>query len=208
MFEYFLLQFLTIGFEKEYKSIEFISISDEDIKNYKVMDINLKYFLKSNKSLTKIILKNITLGKVIVPTISFILYYSPILFQRCKKKRFKKKNKIINKIENKSILLLEGIHGILCINSIISAIFSFLSLLGYKEKLLSYFLIPILLTKFYFFTFNYYCVSISQEQKGYELLMSGSTLISFYLIIWNTILKYTILKFIKNENTFYMCFLF
>ena len=86
--------------------------------------------------------------------------------------------------------LLEGIHGILFINSLLSLIFSFLCLFEYRAKIIIYFFIPILLTKFYFFTFNFYCVSISNEQKGYELIISDSTLISLYLMIWNLILKY------------------
>ena len=106
------------------------------------------------------------------------------------------------------INFFKGIHGILFINSIISFIFSFLCLFHYKSKIITYFLIPILLTKFYFFAFNFYCVSISNEQKGYELIMSGSTLISLYLIIWNLILKYSILNTIKNDTILYIIQIF
>ena len=52
MLEYFLLQFTTIGFEKEYKNLNFISIDKEDIKNYK--GIILKNFFSC---LTNILIK-------------------------------------------------------------------------------------------------------------------------------------------------------
>jgi hypothetical protein len=203
MLEYFLLQFVTIGFEKEYKTLDFISIDKEDFNNYKGINLNIFSF-KNEQSLQKIFMKNLSLQKMIIPSSSFILYiYITIFYNRCfKRKKINKKEK--NPFILISLSLLEGIHGILFINSLISLIFSFLCLFEFRKKIIKYFLIPILLTKFYFFTFNFYCVSISNEQKGYELVMSGSTLISLYLMIWNLLLKYLILNNIKNDKILYI----
>ena len=193
MLEYFLLQFITICFEKEYKTVDFISIDKEDFNNYKGINLNAKFFFVGSQSLRKIFEKNLTLGKILIPFSSFFLY---ILITIC----FARKKSS----DYDDIIFFKGIHGILFINSIISFIFSFLCLFQYKSKIIIYSLIPILLSKFYFFTFNFYCVSISNEQKGYELFMSGSTLISLYLIIWNLILKYSILNTIKNDRILYI----
>ena len=206
MLEYFLLQFTTIGFEKDYKILVFISLDKEDINNYKGINLNIKFFFKgimSDKNLMNILLKNITFGKIFIPILSFLLYiFITVFYSQCCKSKEIIENENVNDFLSQS--LLEGIHGILFINSFISLIFSFLCLFEYKTKIIIYFLIPILLTKFYFFTFNFYCVNISNEQKGYELIMSGSTLISLYLLIWNLILKKLILNKIKNDMILYI----
>lgn len=98
-----------------------------------------------------------------------------------------------------SIMILSGIHSILLINSIISFSFSIFYITKNESKIESYIIIPVLLSKFYFFTFNYICTTISEEKKGYEFLMSPSTLISIYLLIWNFILDKLILNNIAND---------
>ena len=40
------------------------------------------------------------------------------------------------------------------------------------------------MNKFFFFTSTYYCLSYSEDQQGFELI-SSSTLISIYLVIWD-----------------------
>ena len=40
------------------------------------------------------------------------------------------------------------------------------------------------MNKFFFFTLKYYCLSYSEDQQGFELI-SSSTLISIYLVIWD-----------------------
>ena len=52
------------------------------------------------------------------------------------------------------------------------------------EDNLNYIFIPILMNKFYYFTLNYYCLYTSEETKKFEII-SGSSLISFYILIWN-----------------------
>lgn len=49
--------------------------------------------------------------------------------------------------------------------------------------------IPTLITKFYYFTLNYYCLCYSKIQKGNEIL-SGSLIISIYLSIIDFIYKF------------------
>ena len=42
------------------------------------------------------------------------------------------------------------------------------------------------MNKFYFFTLSYYCLSVSEDKKGFEII-SGSTLISIYITLWDFI---------------------
>ena len=42
------------------------------------------------------------------------------------------------------------------------------------------------MNKFYFFTFTYYCLKTAEKTKGIDLV-SGSTLITIYISIWNLI---------------------
>ena len=42
------------------------------------------------------------------------------------------------------------------------------------------------MNKFFYFTLIYYSLSISEDNKGFELI-SGSTLTSVYLLIWNSL---------------------
>ena len=44
------------------------------------------------------------------------------------------------------------------------------------------------MNKFYYLTLNYYCLYLSEALKGFELI-SGSTLISIYIMVWNVIIE-------------------
>ena len=80
--------------------------------------------------------------------------------------------------------------GIIYYISFYVFILSFIYLLGNKELFNNvfhnnyYIYPPILVNKFFFFTLTYYCLSYSEDQQGFELI-SSSTLISIYLVIWD-----------------------
>jgi len=111
--------------------------------------------------------------------------------------KLRKSNKKSKKEYNRSILILNGIHGILLINSIISLIFSILYFLGIKD-FDDYILIPILMHKFFYFSLNYYCICLTKEQNDHEFILSGKILINIYIIVWNQIYK-SFKNFINNE---------
>jgi len=67
-----------------------------------------------------------------------------------------------------------------------------------KEKE-TIFYFSIILNKLFIFSLNFYCIDIYNKNKGNEILLSQSTLISLYLFIIDTII-YQIKKLIKNEN--------
>ena len=61
---------------------------------------------------------------------------------------------------------------------------------------------PILMNKFYYFTLNYYCTYTSETTKKFQLI-SSSALISFYILLFNGVMK--VLKAIipdDNNNKF------
>ena len=106
---------------------------------------------------------------------------------------------MISKLSND---ILNGTHGIVLFNSVFSIIFSSLYLSNISDNIKKYIFedniniifIPILLNKFYYFTLNYYCIYTAEKNNKFELI-STSSLVSFYIIIWNLALT-----FIYNSN--------
>ena len=117
----------------------------------------------------------------------------------------------ISKLSNE---ILNGTHVILLINATFSLIFSSVYLSKMSEDVKSFIFkeniniifIPILMNKFYYFTLNYYCIYTFEDSKKFEII-SGSSLISIYITIWNLIL--TLIKSSipdENENNGYNFF--
>jgi len=57
------------------------------------------------------------------------------------------------------------------------------------------------MNKFFYFTLVFFCVSFSEEKKKFEII-SGSTLISIYLTIWNLIIS-----LIRNHSSLYALYI-
>ena len=101
----------------------------------------------------------------------------------------------IKKISNE---IMNGLEAIIFVNGVYSFILTLLLFINwdkyyqliFEEKYYTY--ITILMNKYYYFSFIYYCISISEDKKGFELI-SGATLISIYLLIWNFI--FNLLKY-------------
>ena len=168
MIEYFVVQLITIGFEKQYEK-------------YKNLTIHRRSF-------------------IIIFVSTFILFfYLTLSFAKYLRENFSKytdednskkgKKEIISQISND---ILNGTHGIFVFNGVFSLIFSSFYLASISNEVksfffednLNYIFIPILMNKFYYFTLNYYCLYTSEETKKFEII-SGSSLISFYILIWN-----------------------
>jgi len=106
-----------------------------------------------------------------------------------------KKNEIISKLSNE---ILDGTHGILFFNGIFSLIFSSFYLSKnedikdlFFDKNTNIIILPILLNKLFYLTLNYYCTYQTEEKKNQDFeLISGSTLISIYLSIFNLIIYF------------------
>jgi len=176
LLEFFVLGLIVINMEK--KLVNFKYDSTKDIKY--IWD---EGFSSNNLYNIKIIL---------IILITLILFF--MLSIKIGKKKLKK-SEITT--ENKSYLMsyfiLNGIHIILLINSIISLTFSILYFSGIND-FDAYILIPILMYKSFYLILNYYCILVSEKQKGNELILSGAMLVSIYIIVWNAI--YT---FIQNN---------
>ena len=65
--------------------------------------------------------------------------------------------------------------------------------------------VPVLLNKFYYFTLIYFCLSYSEQKKGFELI-SGATLISLYITAFNFIFSLIIYVGAKTLITFQLVF--
>jgi len=203
MFEYFILQLTTIGFEKHY---EINKNQNEHKKTWIAVFIGTFIFF-------------------FYFTLSFTKFYSDgdkdeiendkgneIEKDDEKEKRGEKKNnakkaknrkEMISKLSND---ILNGTHGIVLFNSVFSIIFSSLYLSNISDNIKKYIFedniniifIPILMNKFYYFTLNYYCIYTAEKNNKFELI-STSSLVSFYIIIWN--LALTLVKSsIPDEN--------
>jgi len=179
MIEYFIMQLISFGFEKQY---------EENKGNY----IHRKTF-------------------ILVLVISFILFFYFSLSMHNLFNSFRpeyddkdlySRDDQIMKSEHKEAIgiisneILDGQHGVLFFNSVFSLIFSSIYL-SKNEKLkqfffennLNYIFIPVLMNKFYYLTLNYYCTYTCEEKKLKEFeIISASTLISIYMVIWRTII--------------------
>ena len=186
MLIYFVLQLTTIGFEKQYEK-------------YKNKNVHRKTW-------------------VIVFISTFILYFyftlsfTRILYdenendyddgeeevgldgliKKAEKTKGLKNFDFVTKFSNK---MLNGTIGILVFNGVFSLIFSIFYLSYISEDLKIFFFedniniifMPILMNKFFYFTLNYYCLYTAEKDKKFEII-SGSSLISIYISIWNLIL--------------------
>ena len=196
MIEYFLLVLLTVGFEKQYEKYKnqniyrktWITIFISTFILFLYLTLSFaKTFIKQNEE-TEEEIKNEKKGKEIWST-----------------KKNKKESKIesITKFSNE---IINGTHAIVLFNGVFSLVFSSFYLSYMSEDIKSFFfkdniniiLMPILMNKFYYFTLNYYCIYTSEKEKKFELI-SSSSLISFYIAIWNLVI--TLIKFvIPDEN--------
>ena len=189
MLEYFFLQLTTIGLENQYEK-------------YKDLNIHRK---------TWIIIFISTFIYFFYLTITFNRYYNDEFERKKDKEENEKKNikkETIGKLSNE---ILNGTHSIVLFNSLFSFIFSIFYFSNMSEEVKSFLFkdniniifIPILMNKFYYFTLNYYCIYTAEEDKKFEMI-SYSSIISFYIIIWNLIM--TIIKSIipdGNDNNDY-----
>ena len=206
MLEYFILQILTIAFEKQYLLLdqdnEINYHDNNNSSNYtNFTDINLFSLSQNvthiNTIEEKYILNIEDLYVFITFIITFFLFfYFSLSFDNmaglCKDHVGGDKKKGFEGIAKLSNGILDGIHGILIFDGLFSLIFSSLYLSDEEHEIFkntNFFLIPILMNKFFYFTLTYYCISYSEEKKQFELI-SGSTLISIYLVLWDTIISF------------------
>ena len=187
LFIYFLIQLMTIGFESLF-----------NIENEKKKE---KFSFEGKETL---IMAIIFISTFIVFLLICISYgkMSNLLGES----ESKSPEKISGNIKDLSNQIVDGMYGILIFNGIYSLVLSSIYFsLDNKSTFTNdhYFslYIPILMSKFFYFSLNYYAVSKSEETKGFELI-SGSISISIYLLIWNII--YEILISYLSENSLFV----
>ena len=170
MAEYFLLQILICAFEKHYNL---------NYQNYSYFDTNGNHFINDIYSFLTFILA------------FFLFFYFTLSFVTCIEMwTFNPKGKYKD-LKYLSNGIFDGTHGILIFDGIFALIFSSLYLSNSDNFLFEkniFFIIPILMNKFYYFTLMFYCLSYSEEKRKFELI-SSSTLISVYIFIINSIIS-------------------
>ena len=155
--DYFLLGLVIIAFQNKYNEFEYDFESNPNKKNTFNFDLS----------------QNIKRPSIFLFTFFGFLFLSGV-FGSVKLKAFKVSL-------NESNIILNGIHGILTVNCLISLFLSILHFLG--KDLGDYILIPILIYKFYYFTLNYYCLGLSEYNETYEFILTGAILFSIYIKI-------------------------
>ena len=189
--EYFLLGLLIVSFQKKFA-------------NFKVKSpISQNYFY--DKDITweeEIKSLNDWIIFLIIFVSLFIFFLLTNLYGKIENEnKDNSKKKIIlkdNSIESPTIYsVFNGLHIILLLNSIISLAFSVLYFLGIKN-FKDFTLIPILMYNYFYFSLNYYCVCVSEEENNHEFIISGGILITIYIKIWNMI--YSIIQGLYNND--------
>jgi len=160
----FFLQLMTIAFESQYTI---------NINNNENNKSDLKEFLFF----------------VAMFIITFVMFgYFTISFSNCTEGNFSDADDLADKIQEISNNILTGLHGILILVGFYSIIFSpynFFNKDIAKSLNNNCYIYPsILLDKFFYFTLNYYYITICDDNKNLELL-SGTLIISLYLAIGN-----------------------
>ena len=175
LIEYFIIQLTTIAFEKIYNS-EDNEEENNNSKDSKDLGIFSGFYILS-------------LLLFFYLTISFGQIFSVLSGKE-------KLKEAIQIISNK---ILNGTYGILIFNGFYSFIFSLICLTkDINNYYINYYiLIPILMNKFYYFTFAYHCAVYTDVEGGIDLI-SSSTLLSIYLSIWGLFFDFLMDKFSIN----------
>ena len=150
---------------------------------------NLKKFKDNNKENNYYEDYNELRKMFIISISSFVVYlFFSLFFGRHFHNQMNKDNNKTN-VKKVSNEVKNGMVGIILLNGIYSFIITVLYLKDYNYLFEdNYYIYPtILMNKFFYFTLIYYSLSISEDNKGFELI-SGSTLTSVYLLIWNTLI--------------------
>ena len=192
MLEYFYLQFLSIAFEYQNNKI----LGDDSFS---------KINFEKEKELYLFGFDDLKFFSIFIVTF-FLFFYATLSFNTISNlikstdededeekdiKKDEKEDQYVNAIKQISEGILAGAHGILVLSGLFSLIVSALYLSNnYKNVFESQHLIfiPILMNKFYHFTLTFFCVSYSDQNKKFDVI-SGSTLISIYLSIWDLIIS-------------------
>ena len=204
MLEYFFLQFITIGFEKQD-----YDISINEIKpNFNETEYNPTYY-----SIDSGLKKEDWFNFINFIVTFFLFFYVTLTTNTIFKisRLSKSTDKIVKTVQNQfsminrlSTGILDGTHGLLIFDGVYSFILSVIYLADNDASIFEYHYFifsPVLMNKFYYFTLIYFCISFSESKKKFELI-SGSTLISIYLFIWNLIIS--LIRDLSSLNRLYI----
>lgn len=179
MFNYCLLQCITIAFERIYNN-----------NIQKLIERGEVNFINNILNMKRVLLSNILYALIIILFFYITISWGKSLSDSSDNNDDQGNLKDIQELSKD---ILRGASAILPFNSIFSFIFTMFYISGneYLQNLITnetynYIYIPIIMNKFFYFTFTYYCIKVAEEKKGFDLV-SGSTLISIYLLIWDSI---------------------
>ena len=201
MIEYFILKLLTIAFEKQFLNLMNKEKSEPHTNNTYVenytnfFEINnytnyIDNFSENKSSFIKI--GDIYVLLAFIGTFILFFYFTltfyPVIMGFKDETKYFKKTKLVETMKLSNQILV-GTHGILIFDGFYALIFTSLYLSNSENIVFTknyLYLVPVLMNKFYYFTLIYYCISYSEQKKKFSLI-SGSTLISVYLLILETI---------------------
>ena len=187
--EYFILGLLIISFQKQFIGFR-VDVPKNDISIFDEDGLTIEEGLKIWKDWKVLII-------IILSLLIFFLLTRQMSIIQSEESKEKKGQKDFLKSQS----FFNGIHILLLINSLISLFFSILYFFGIKEYG-DYIIIPILMYQYFGFSFNYYCICVTEQENTQEFILSGEVLVSIYLYIWDIIYS-LIQRFIENEEYIY-----
>ena len=206
MIIFFILQLTTIAFEKQYEKYKYLN---EYKSTWIIICISTFFlFLYLTLSFSRLLRKKNEGDKYNQNTEINSNSLNNEKLEDNNQPNFKDK---ISEISND---ILNGTFGILFFNGVFSFVFSLFYFVYIPEELRTFFFkdniniifIPVLLNNFYYFTLNYYCTYTAEKTKKFEFI-SSSSLIAFYIFIWDKIILLITLFFPEeNENSDYKHF--
>ena len=214
MIEYFILQLTTIGFEKHYEKYKNRNNNNNNNTNSNIWILvfigTFIFFFYFTLSFARIFSDKDENDEAEEKKEDKIEEKKEDADEDKKEDKIEEKKEKEDKVEEKekkNILkdaltkisndILNGTHGIVLFNGVFSLIFSSFYLSKMPDKTKNFFFkentniifIPILMNKFYYFTLNYYCIYTSEKNNKFDII-SSSSLISFYIFIWNLALTF------------------
>ena len=168
LLEYFLVQLSTIAFE-----VIFDENNEEGFNDYNDFLSILKFVIIFAFSLFLFFYLTISFGQIFIRLSEGNNNENP-------ENQIDKIEKYTGKLSNK---ILNGTYGIIIFNGFYSFIVSLICL-SKDVKNNYYFYIPILMNKFFFFTFAHHCTVFTDTEDGIDFF-SCATLLSIYLEIWD-----------------------
>ena len=185
MIQYLFSRLIIIGCEKEYNDIHEKNFdSDKRKKFFYSFVLSVAYYIILNK------------------LIPFLLEFCCSF---CSKKSKKTKEKFKKSKGINSNQIIKEASALNYMTAYIAFLFSIMKLKGKMAKYSDYFIFStVFFNRFFIFSLNYYCTNITEDNKGLEIILSHSTLITIYMNIIDIIISLINVIFKDNKKLYYI----